>query len=465
MWYGTDRFRAYLGCLLLMSLLELDKVSYRYRCDEALVLQEINLKVNRGECHCISGPTGSGKSTLIKLIMGVLSRPWEGNFHIADGLVLGLVMQDPNVQFIRQSVGAEIAFALENLCVPTELMRGKVQAALRKVGLFVSLDMPIEQLSLGQKYRVMIASQLVSEPDILLLDEPWAQLDNAGVEELLLVLSELKEGGVAIVLVDHNPNAFVDVVDHYYFIKAGELIAGCPTPVVVDNIQAGLVQFDVCVMQIKPFEFRFSNQDPLFKSMQPLKLYSGEIVSLVGDNGTGKSSFLKSLAGIQSDINELPLLVLGKQAKVGAFGADLGLLLQRPNRQLFESSVLEEVQFSLKRFELPLFWAEQLLDELGLLHLKDHSPHTLSYGQQHMVALASLAVIKPKVLLLDDPFAGLDGEYLNRVWHLLTKLSRGGCAILLSGHRQMLTLPVTGHWLIHDGVLCSDGENQALGAA
>lgn len=448
-----------------MSLLELDKVSYRYRSNEALTLQEVNLQVNRGECHCISGPTGSGKSTLIKLIMGVLSRPWEGDFHVADGLILGLVMQDPNVQFIRQSVGAEIAFALENLCVPTELMRSKVLSALRKVGLFISLDMPIEQLSLGQKYRVMIASQLVSEPDILLLDEPWAQLDNAGVDELLLVLSELKEDGVAIVLVDHNPKAFADVVDHYYFIKVGELITGCPLPATVNNIQAGPVQFDASVMEIKPFEFRFTNQEPLFKSVYPLKLYRGEIVSLVGDNGTGKSSFLKALAGIQSDITELPLMVLGKRAKVGAFGADLGLLLQRPNRQLFESSVLEEVQFSLKRFELPLLWAEQLLDDLGLSHLKDHSPHTLSYGQQHMVALASLAVNKPKILLLDDPFAGLDSECLNRVWHLLTKLSRDGCAILLTGHRQMLTFPVTRHWQILDGVLCSDGEHRALGAA
>lgn len=448
-----------------MSLLELDQVSYRYRCDEALILQNVNFQVNRGECHCISGPTGSGKSTLIKLIMGALSRPCEGELHIDDNLVLGLVMQDPNVQFIRQSVGAEIAFALENLCVATELMRTKVQSALRRVGLFVSLDMPIEQLSLGQKYRVMIASQLVSEPDILLLDEPWAQLDNTGVEELLLVLSQLKEDGVAIVLVDHNPKAFSQIVDHFYYIKEGTLVTGCSPPVCIDNIQAGPVRLDISVMQIEPFEFRFINQDPLFKSLHQLNLYSGEIVSLIGDNGTGKSSFLKSLAGIQSDINELPLTVLGKQAKLGVFGADLGLLLQRPNRQLFESSVIEEVRFSLKRFVLPLLWAEQLLEELGLLHLKDHSPHTLSYGQQHMVALASLASLKPKVLLLDDPFAGLDGEYLNRVWHLLTQLSRDGCAILLSCHRQMLALPVTRHWQIIDGVLCSDSPKPNLWSA
>ena len=439
-----------------MNLLKLDNVSFRYRCDEQFVLQEINFQVNRGECHCISGPTGSGKSTLIKLIMGVLSRPCEGELHLADDLILGLVMQDPNVQFIRQSVGAEIAFALENLCVPTELMRAKVLSALRKVGLFVSLNMPIEQLSLGQKYRVMIAAQLVFEPAILLLDEPWAQLDNTGVEELLLVLAQLKATGVAIILVDHNPKAFSEVIDAFYHLKAGELVAGCPPPVTIDNIQSGSARLDACVMHLKPFEFRFTNQEPLFKCGHTLKLYGGEIVSLIGDNGTGKSSFLKSLAGIQADVNELPLTVLGKQAKVGIFGAELGLLLQRPNRQLFESRVIDEVQFSLKRFDLPLVWAEQLLDELGLTHLKEQSPHTLSYGQQHMVALASLAALKPKVLLLDDPFAGLDGEYLNRVWQLLTRLSHDGCTILFSGHRQMLALPVTRQWQIIDGDLCSD---------
>lgn len=436
-----------------MSLLELDGVSFRYACGERFILEDLNLQIEPGECHCISGPTGSGKSTLLKLIMGVLSRPFDGEMTRAGELTLGLVMQDPNVQFIRQSVGAEVAFALENLCVPLELMRVKVISALRKVGLFIRLDMPIEQLSLGQKYRVMIAAQLVFEPDILLLDEPWAQLDNSGVEELILVLSQLKRDGVAVLLVDHNPRAFSELVDAFYHMKDGSLVAGCLPPVTVEHLVGAPVLLDNCVVQAEPFEFSFIDQAPLFKSVEPLAIYSGEIIALIGDNGTGKSSFLKTLAGIQADIGKLPLTVLGKQPKLGIFGAEMGLLLQAPNRQLFEETVLGELQFSLKRFGLPLHRAEQLLGELELSHLAEHSPHKLSYGQQHMVALASLVCLKPKVLLLDDPFAGLDAEYLNRVWSLLVNLSHGGSAILLTSHRQMVNLPVTRYWQVEAGLL------------
>ena len=191
-----------------MDLLKLSDLSFRYRNDEDYILDEISLSINRGECHCINGPTGSGKSTLLNVLIGTLSRPFEGELVISEGVTLGLVMQDPNAQFIRQSIGAEVAFALENLGVPSELMLEKVQGALRRVGLFVSLDRSIQSLSLGQKYRLMIAAQLVFHPDILLLDEPWAQLDDSGVCELISVLQGLKDEGVAIVLVEHNPSVF-----------------------------------------------------------------------------------------------------------------------------------------------------------------------------------------------------------------------------------------------------------------
>lgn len=439
-----------------MNLLKLDSVSFRYCSDSPLVLNEVSLSVHKGECHCINGPTGSGKSSLLNLIMGCLSRPFDGELHIADDVVLGLVMQDPNVQFIRQSVGAEVAFALENLAVPYDLMVGKVQAALRRVGLYVSLDMPIEKLSLGQKYRLMIAAQLVYEPDILLLDEPWAQLDDTGVEELMSVLRRLKADNVSIVLVEHNPAAFDDVMDHFWQLQDGKLTSGCFESAPVSFTRPGYVPVGKSVLAFEPFEFCFEEQSPLFLCHEHLELFEGEIVALVGDNGAGKSSLLKSIAGIQSNVRALPLAVLGKQPKLGIFGSELGLLLQRPNRQLFENTVLEEMQFSLKRFGLPLDNADRLLSEMGLEHLKSHSPHTLSYGQQHLVALASLASLKPKVLLLDDPLAGLDQAFYCRVWQLLVRLSQQGSAILLSSHRLMSHMPVTRSWLLSDGLLQSE---------
>ncbi|GIU14511.1 MULTISPECIES: ATP-binding cassette domain-containing protein [unclassified Shewanella] len=457
-----------------MKLIALERIHFGYGFNQSEILDDLNLVVNPGECHCINGPTGSGKSSLLHLLAGELSRPYEGDVYRHPSLLVGLVMQDPNVQILRQSVGAEIAFALENLGIAADSMVEKVQDSLRRVGLYISLDTPVEVLSLGQKYRLMLAAQLVFKPSLLLLDEPWAQLDDNGVRELHTVLASLLEEGVAIVMVEHNPSAFADLVNYLWYLKDGRLENG---HLEGGNIKAGSVkQFDAeldlnsrlnikrrprnhsgeSLVKILPHHFRFVDQDCLFDCVEPLSLYSGEIVALVGDNGTGKTSLLKTLAGIQANIPTFPITLLGKRPQLGIYGADLGLLMQRPNRQLFEQSVLAELQFSLKRFKLPLSHAELILHKLGLTHLAECSPHKLSYGQQHTIALASLVCLQPKVLLLDDPFAGLDKQHVEKVVQLLQQLSAQGCAILLTSHREIPFLEVDRYWLIESGQL-TDG--------
>lgn len=141
-----------------MKLLELEGVSFNYGSQLTPVLQEVRLGISAGQCHCVSGPTGSGKSSLLNLLAGVQNRPHEGDIWRHPELVTGLVMQDPQTQLLRQTVGAEVAFALENLGIPAENMLPKVQLALRRVGLFLRLDTQVSTLSLGQKYRLMIAS-------------------------------------------------------------------------------------------------------------------------------------------------------------------------------------------------------------------------------------------------------------------------------------------------------------------
>ncbi|MCL1147367.1 ATP-binding cassette domain-containing protein [Shewanella sp. 10N.261.52.F9] len=453
-----------------MKLIALEGIHFGYGSHQGEILDDLNLVVNRGECHCINGPTGSGKSSLLHLLAGELCRPYEGEVYRHPSLLVGLVMQDPNVQVLRQSVGAEIAFALENLGIAAELMVEKVQQSLRRVGLYISLDTPVEVLSLGQKYRLMMAAQLVFKPSLLLLDEPWAQLDDNGVSELQAVLKTLLHEGVAVVMVEHNPSAFASLVDYLWDLENGNLTA---TNLTVDalalthsepkhssvNIQHKATAQSACLVKIKAHQFRFLEQECLFNCPQTLSLYSGEIVALVGDNGAGKSSLLKSLAGIQANTATLPISVLGKRPQLGIYGADLGLLMQRPNRQLFEQSVLAELEFSLKRFKLPLCRAEQILQRLGLTHLAQCSPHKLSYGQQHIIALASLVCLQPKVLLLDDPFAGLDKQHIEKVVMLLEQLKAKGSAILLTSHRCASSLAVDRYWLIESAVL-RDGAGQ-----
>ncbi|ACJ31586.1 ABC transporter [Shewanella piezotolerans WP3] len=441
-----------------MQLIELKGIHFGYDTYQAKVLDDLNLVVNHGECHCISGATGCGKSSLLHLIAGELCRPFEGEMMRHPALMVGLVMQDPNVQVLRQSVGAEIAFALENLGVPSNEMLDKVQQVLRRVGLYVSIDTPIDVLSLGQKYRLMLAAQLVFEPNLLLLDEPWTQLDNHGVQELYFVLKGLLRDGVSIVMVEHQPQAFGQIVSHLWQLERGKLVAGLYQPSGqhkqrLPTLAARGVDATEQRLLISPHRFQFSAGSALFRCTESLSVGAGEIVALVGDNGTGKSSFLKALAGMQADIGQLPFLVLGKRPKLGIYGANLCLLLQRPNRQLFEPTVLTEMQFSLRRFRLPLSRAERMLHQLSLSHLSMASPHKLSYGQQHIIALASLACLQPKVLLLDDPFAGLDSLHCDKVWQLLLQLRQRGCAILLTSHREVSYGDVDRIWYIESGYL------------
>ena len=446
-----------------MKLLALEGVSFNYGSQLPTVLQEVNLAIGTGQCHCVSGPTGSGKSSLLNLLAGVLNRPHEGHIWRYPQLVTGLVMQDPQTQLLRQTVGAEVAFALENLGIPAEQMLPKVQLALRRVGLYLRLDTQVSTLSLGQKYRLMIAAQLVCEPHLLLLDEPWAQLDDHGVSELLVVLRNLIQDGMALVLVEHNAAAFAEIIQHYWQLEAGKLSEGVYTVTDAPQTEAPawrnqpkFEHLGKVLVSAEAFDFGFDACPTLFACPQGFQLQAGEIVTLVGDNGSGKTSLLKTIAGVLSSRQRLPLKVLGRRPKLGIYGAELGLLMQRPSRQLFETSVLAEMQFSLRRFELPKERAAQMLDELDLFSLAQLSPHKLSYGQQHLIALASLACLRPKVLLLDDPLAGMDKHYYGKVWYLLKRLSSQGCAILLSSHRSIEHSAVSRQLSLRNGLLVEE---------
>lgn len=454
-----------------MTLLALHQVELQ-QGSSTYLYQNLNLQINAGECHCISGATGCGKTTLLQLMAMPNQFNYQGKITHSPELIIGMIMQDPHVQLVRETIGAEVAFGLENLSVPALDMLPLVEQALAKVGLALPLNTPVTHLSLGQKYRLMLAAQWVFEPNLILIDEPWAQLDNQGITELCKVLTDLLEAGVSVVIVEHNTAPFTDIIDFQWQLTLGELIPATQalqaSEPIADNISrhtASLSSGDNmpvnmalqqngddaaqsnCLLTLSDVTIRYANQIATLHINDTVSLHAGDIVGLFGENGCGKTSLFNQIVGV-SDEYKGQISLLGKTPKLGLFGANLGFLMQRPSRQLFEMTVLQELEFSLKRFGLPLANATEILTQLNLLPLASHSPHKLSYGQQHLVALASVLCIKPKILLLDDPFAGLDNHYFPLVINALKHFSENGGAIIFSSHRPILSSLLSKCWLI-----------------
>nr|WP_256260975.1 ABC transporter ATP-binding protein [Shewanella sp. NIFS-20-20] len=407
-------------------------------------MDNLQLTVCAGQCICVCGDTGVGKSTLLKLIANQYHAPYSGERIVHGNGLIALVMQDPSRQFLRREIGAEVAFALENLGYRSQEMPALVRRALDRVGLSYPLDWPIAQLSLGQQYRLLVAAQIVYQPDILLLDEPFAQLDDAGVSALITVLQELAHGGVTLVISEHHPTAFMGLCDAVYHLHQGQLQPWQPpraraltsspsTAMATPPAKLAPEPATDALITTSGFELSYPRKPPLLK-VPALTVTAGQLVIIYGDNGGGKSSLLKAFSGMVA-LTDSDVLVLGRAPEIGCYQQQLGLLLQRPARQLFALTVLDEVQFSLTRFGLAAMDARAILTRLGLAALAAHSPHTLSYGQQHLLALASVMAYQPRLLLLDDPFAGLDAISCSYVWREIAWLRAQGSAVLIAMHR------------------------------
>lgn len=390
--------------------------------------QSISFHLEAGEALILSGPTGSGKSTLLLQIAGLLESPAG---QITRPERIGLVMQDPNLQLMRQRIGPEVALWLEHLGVPPQQMRARIEAALARVGLALPLETPVAHLSQGQKYRLLLAAQLVAEPHLLLLDEPWAQLDPEALDSVLTTLKALKAQGTTLVIAEHHGEAFASLSPRTLSLGDTGTIALPPWP----GLPRGR---PVLAME----EALLWTGDTPLLALPDLRLRAGQCVTLSGENGSGKSSLLLALAGLAYRLE-------GRVVLPGRAEGRVGCLLQRPDRQLFAATVAEELAFSLSRAGHSPGDASRWLASVGLEDLAERSPLHLSYGQQHLLALVSQVAARPALLLLDDPLAGLDAAAQTRVWQLLMTQCQQGMAIVIASHRP---LPDTGlAWVIANG--------------
>lgn len=434
----------------LKPVVQVQNFSYAYADSDQYVLNDITLKIEQGECFCLTGPTGSGKSTLVLALKQMLPHGKHrgeiifNDIDSSESFEVGIVLQNPETQLLCDTVGEEIAFGLENLCVDPDIMSVKIASALESVGLGGLEDCPVSQLSMGQKYRLILASLLAMDPCLLVLDEPGAQLDDPGLRKLTEIIGQLKREGKAFLLCEHNPLPFKEITDVYGHMADGTIVID---ETYSSNIRGKIYEAGSLVadqssnelISIQNLTYRYDAQKPVLNELD-LTVQRGQRIVIGGNNGSGKSTLLRCMTGFLEQVSG-SVSIKGSAPQPETIRGVIGYMFQNPQRQLFEDTVYDEISFSLSRMNTNKADKNKRVQEIMELckinELADMSPFKLSYGQQHLVALASICAFEPEILLLDDPFAGLDSSRFAFILDVLYTISEEkGTAIVMTSHNS-----------------------------
>ncbi len=426
----------------MTALVEARDLSYSFPGAARPAFQGIDLSLGAGQCLCLTGPSGCGKTTLLKGVMGLLpAEGLSGELRRPAGARAGMVLQNLDAQLLCTTVGDEAAFAPQNLGLGPEAVAARVRAGLEAVGLCGLEGRNVEELSAGQKARLCLASVLTMEPGLIILDEPCGQIDRHGREAMVRVLTGLKARGHALLIAEHNLPALAGLPDEYLLLdgEGRPLRRGAEPPL---PSEPPAEAWPGAPPGRPVLEARGLCLDgpagPVLDGLE-LVLGAGQCLHLTGPNATGKSTLLRCLAGVLRPQRGGVLLDGKPLPRPGAGLGRLGLLFQNPARQLFEDSVAAEVGFGLRRMGLDRGQVRRRTEEALAMceagHLARRPPLTLSYGEQHRVALAAALALRPRVLLCDEPLAGLDLAQRRRVLSALARFgARDGSTLLIASH-------------------------------
>jgi energy-coupling factor transport system ATP-binding protein len=493
------------------SAVELQDVTFTFAGRDQPSLRGVSCALPPASWTLVAGRTGSGKSTLLRAMAGLIPRHTAGRMEgrvrlfgedtanlSPGGLAsrVGLVLQSPDDQLCATTVSAEVAFGLENACMPPVEIGPRVAEALARVELAELADRPVAPLSGGQKQRLAVAAVLAMRPRLVVLDEPLSQLDPESAADLLATLDELRRQGLTIVVAEHRLDDCLPRADRVLVLDGGSLAAsvgrderrrlsaaletaGLDPPdvarlsslagfgplwtadevvAVVQSGRDGSVpapspepapsgasaernSAQAPVTRVAGFAVRHRGAAaPVFRDVS-FDLHEGECVALVGPNGAGKSTLLAALAGLWK-----PAAGRIEMAPAPAGVVPAGLVLQNPDLMLFCRTVAEELAFGPQQIGLP---AGEAADRAraaaaacGLVSRWEENPQSLSQGERLRTALAATLALAPRMLLFDEPTSGQDPRQVSAVMEAVVALvcCRGATAAVLFSTHDLRTV-------------------------
>jgi len=499
------------------AIIEFQDFSFQYYSQAAPTLHDINLKIYSGKKILIVGPSGSGKSTLGHCLNGLIPFSYKGEIKGSlkiNGLetkeqnifnlskMIGTVLQDADGQFVGLTAGEDIAFALENDNIPHSEMHERVNKVAQMVDMQNWLTSSPFELSGGQKQRTSLAGVMIDDVDILLFDEPLANLDPATGKTAIEIIDDIHEKSKkTIVIIEHRlEDVLHRSIDRVIVVSEGRIIAdmnahelvssailtdnGIREPLYVTALKhAGVkVTSEMLPGHITTLKTEFSrealniwhnaikaddrhNTNPSILKMENVSfsydgirqildnvsfdIREGEMVSVVGKNGAGKSTLSKLVCGFEKEDRGV-ICYKGEDIKdktIKERAEIIGVVMQNPNQMISKPLIFDEVALGLRLRNIPEEQiserVEKVLKVCGLAPFKDWPISALSYGQKKRVTIASILVLNPKILILDEPTAGQDFRHYSEIMEFLVEINKLGVTVILITHDMHLMLEYT----------------------
>lgn len=442
-------------------------VSFRYKdSEQAQSLKHVSFHIASGEVVLLCGRSGCGKTTITRLINGLIPHFYEGNVMggvtVAGQDVLaqpitktaqsvGSVFQNPRSQFFNVDSTSEIVFGCENMGWSFEMIDARLQEVVGVFALTPLLDRNLFHLSGGEKQKIACASVSMADPPVMVLDEPASNLDPGAIRLLAMVIAEWKRQGKTIVIAEHRLTYLRKVADRVIYMEEGRIVQDLPAEQFwqipdVDICARGLrttkmIEFHegraACIDERERFhiqDLRFSRKEGLTLQIPELSLPCGAIIGILGENGSGKTTLARCLCGLEKSCKG-KFVLAGKSLSRRERLRRSFLVMQDVNHQLFTESVEEEVLISMSGCEDEKeAAAERILASMDLLPFRELHPLALSGGQKQRVAVASALASQKDLLIFDEPTSGLDRQHMLEVAENLRRLSALGKTIFLITH-------------------------------
>ena len=446
-------------------MIEIRNFSFSYTSSDQSTLKNINLRIPDGQCVLLTGMSGCGKTTIIRALNGLIPHYYEGKslgsvsifgkspqtlalYELAP--IVGCVFQNPRSQFFNVDTDSELVFACENLGMSKEDIRLRFNKIVSSLHIERLMGKSLFHLSSGEKQKIACASVAVLSPNLVLMDEPSANLDFSAIANLQGMIQFWKDEGKTIVIAEHRIHYLKNLVNRVILLDAGEIIGDYQGVNFFELPSSFYETHGIRIPDIKQLSFGASN--PLSPTKDFLELYDvnfsyhntqsvlnipkfqlplGRATALIGSNGAGKSTFAKLICGLVK--KDKSKLIYKNKTFPPKKRRDLTYLVQQEvNHQLFTETVMEELLISQE--EENHSEAEAILQELHLDGFKDEHPMSLSGGQKQRVAVASALMSNRDVLIFDEPTSGLDLENMQRFAQIIKRIILLGKTCLIITH-------------------------------